>query len=231
MCKVRAGPIPQLQLTDGPCRAPAEEFDDRAQDQQFDDRTRELDEAERQPRVRWSHESIEGHMYYKVSQKKRPTTVSVRWNPARKCPFRIFHIHEVCPDDAPDWTIPGSHEEMKLRDLRNFMLKESLTHGVGCQYRAMGRSLYPTVKPGDCCFIEPVVNPELLQLGKDIVFCQVLPGERFVVNTIMLMEDDGHVEGVPAQDRRRWMVNNAWCYDRHIYGRMVECLKTTVSIE
>ena len=216
--KLRAGPIP-LQLTEGLCRLKTDEFDDR---------TRELDEAERQPRVRWSHESIERHMYYKVSQKKQPTTASVRWNPARKCPFRLFHPHEVCPEGDPDWTIPGSHEEMKLRDMRNFMLKESLTHGVGCQYRAMGRSLYPTVKPGDCCFIEPVVNPDSLQPG-NIVFCQVQPGNRFVVDTIMRMDDDG--AAVPAQERRRWMVKNGWCYDRHIYGRLVECLKTTVSIE
>ena len=113
------------------------------------------------------------------------------------------------------------------------MIKENLIHGVGCQYQSTGQSLWPRVKSGDCCFFEPVLDPDLLKLN-DIVFCQVQPSERFFAHMITEMKVD---PAASAKNRRAWTIGNinghvnGWCYDRHIYGRMVECVKTSWSIE
>ena len=182
-------------------------------------------------------------MYYKISQQNHTdSTASVlrnrprkRWDTLRKCPFRIFKPHDVHPDFDNDWTISNdAKKEMKLRHMRNLMIKESLVKGVGVQYQSSGNSLWPRVKSGDCCFFEPILAPQLLKVG-DIVFCEVQPKGRFFAHLILRMEEDG--AAASARNRRIWTIGNikgrenGWCYDRHIYGRMVEVVKTNSSIE
>ena len=70
-------------------------------------------------------------------------------------------------------------------------------------------------------------------MGWDIVFCEVQPTGRFFAHKVMYYEYE-HAEpvdsarGTEAIFRiKYWIGNNkghinGWCYQHHIYGRMVE---------
>ena len=59
--------------------------------------------------------------------------------------------------------------ELRLRALRNEMLKEQLQLGKPVIYRSSGWSLYPRVWPNDLCTYEPVTS--IYEVNKDdIVF-------------------------------------------------------------
>ena len=74
-----------------------------------------------------------------------------------------------CPED---WS-----EELRLRGLRNTMIKEHLQLGRHAIYRSSGWSLYPRVSSNDLCTYEPVTSANEVTKD-DIVFCQIQPSEK-----------------------------------------------------
>ena len=100
--------------------------------------------------------------------------------PNRLPPFVLNWSHEITPELDVDWTLcPGdSAKELRLREVRNEMIKEQLQLGKPVIYRSSGWSLYPRVWPNDQCTYEPVTSADEVQ-EDDIVFCQVQPGDRF----------------------------------------------------
>ena len=152
--------------------------------------------------------------------------------PARECPFRLFDAHEIHPDDDVDWTRSQSwDEELKRRDLRNRMIKKQLTEGTSVQYRSTGNSLWPKVKSGDCCILEPVLYPDNLKVN-DIVFCEVQWGNRFYAHMILAIQWHKTAESASGEEtwKRYFTIGNinghvnGWCYDEHVYGRLVEVI-------
>ena len=113
-------------------------------------------------------------------------------------------------------------EELKLRKVRNCMVRDMLLSGRSAQFRSSGNSLYPLVRSGDVSMWEPVSDHDTLELG-DVVFCQVQEGDRFYAHMIQKIEywKDGS---------RYWLIGNmadppiinGWCAAKHIYGRLME---------
>ena len=73
-----------------------------------------------------------------------------------------------------DWTLcpEDSAKELRLRAVRNEMIKEQLQLGKPVMYRSSGWSLYPRVWANDLCSYEPVTSADEVH-EDDIVF---LPG-------------------------------------------------------
>ena len=120
------------------------------------------------------------------------------------------------------------------------MMKQELEKGRAVQYRSSGWSLFPKVWSGDCCLFEPVVNCNNLVLG-DIVFCKVQPGDRYYSHKILdiwwepvsqQMRAYAPTEEIANMDKWRTYTignnagrQNGFCYDWHIYGRLVEVVQ------
>ena len=135
----------------------------------------------------------------------------------------LFGAHEVHPKDEIDWTQNADlGNEMKLRLVRNAMIKEMLVGGRTVQYRSTGDSLKPRVRSNDVTMWEPVKDHSLLKVG-DIVFCVVQEGDRFYGHAI-------HEIGTWTNGKTYWMIGNlknpphinGWCYAEHIFGRLME---------
>ena len=136
----------------------------------------------------------------------------------------VFKSHEVHPSEEKDWTLgTGSwKEELKLRNVRNCIVRDMLKSGRSAQFRSSGNSLFPLVRSGDVSMWEPVSDHDILELG-DVVFCQVQDGDRFYAHMIQKIEywKDGS---------RYWLIGNmaeplvinGWCAAKHIYGRLME---------
>ena len=113
--------------------------------------------------------------------------------PTRLPPLLFESPHEAAPSFHEDWTIvPGSRYdpeawemELRLRDVRNKMIREQLAEGRAVFYKSSGNSMWPLVPSGDACTYHPIqtvtamdanIKPtkEASELGVgDIVFCQV----------------------------------------------------------
>ena len=145
----------------------------------------------------------------------------------------INHPHEVTPELDVDWTL-CPHDwllELRLREVRNRIIKEELLKHKPITFRSSGWSLYPRVHSGDQCTFHPVTHPsEVAENG--IVFCEVQPGDRFYghrVNTkewrcgpppphIGLGDGAGYYFVISTMHGR----DNGWCAWRHIYGKLTE---------
>ena len=142
--------------------------------------------------------------------------------PTRKPPYVLECRHKVSVEFDVDWTLCPENWplEMERRELRNNMIKEQLQKGRNVAYRSSGWSLWPRVWSNDCCTYEPVESEDQVR-QKDIVFCQVQPGDRFY----------GHLVSSKYWHNRaaRWTFTisnikgreNGWCYIEHIFGRLV----------
>ena len=72
-----------------------------------------------------------------------------------------------------DWALcpEGSAKELRLRALRNEMIKEQLQFGKSMIYRSSGWSLYPRVWSNDLCSYDPVTSADEVH-EDDIVFAR-----------------------------------------------------------
>ena len=143
--------------------------------------------------------------------------------PQRDVPFFIQEAHEVNPgnDLDYDWTLrPHDHDkEMRLRDIRNAMIKELLLEGKSIAYRQSGWSLYPRIHSNDLTYYYAVSADSEVEEG-DIVFCQVDPGDRYYAHLVKTKEwhymrgewlyTISNMEGRP----------NGTCFIGQIYGKL-----------
>ena len=143
--------------------------------------------------------------------------------PTRPVPMIVFQAHEIHPSQEVDWTLGrGEDAEMKLRGIRNSMIKDLLVSKRSVQYRASGGSLKPWVYPGDVTVWEPIADHASLVVG-DVVFCAVQPGDRIYGHMI---HEIGDWYGATF-----WRIGNlhkphprinGWCHAEHIFGRLME---------
>ena len=58
----------------------------------------------------------------------------------------LFQAHEVHPSQELDWTlVKDPNEERRLREVRNYMIKDFLLSNRSVQFRSSGNSLAPMV--------------------------------------------------------------------------------------
>ena len=142
--------------------------------------------------------------------------------PSRVPPLVFNWTHEITPEFDVDWTLCPEDwgMELRLREVRNEMLKEQLQLGRPVIYRSSGWSLHPRVWSNDRCTFEPVTSADEVK-EDDIVFCQVQPGDRFY----------GHIVSRKWFEHGEWYFTisnlkgreNGWCSITHIYGRLIRC--------
>ena len=143
--------------------------------------------------------------------------------PQRDPPFFIQEAHEVNPgnDLDYDWTLrpEDKEKEMRLREIRNRMIKELLLDGKNIAYRQSGWSLWPRIHSNDLTYYYAVSADSEVEEG-DIVFCQVDPGERYYAHLVKTKEwhymrgewlyTISNMEGRP----------NGTCFIGQIYGKL-----------
>ena len=84
--------------------------------------------------------------------------------PTRLPPLLFESPHEAAPSFHEDWTIvPGSRydpeaweKELRLRDVRNKMIREQLAEGRAVFYKSSGNSMWPLVQSEDACTFHPI---------------------------------------------------------------------------
>ena len=144
------------------------------------------------------------------------------------CPIRICEAHEVHPVHPGD----GDWEQLRRREVRNALIVSQLKAGRTVQYRSTGWSMWPFVHDGDCCLFEPVFDCSQLRPEWDVVFCLVQPTNLYyahLVHSIETVQDDS--AGSANKSRLRFWISNreghvhGWCYDEHIYGRLIEVVE------
>ena len=124
---------------------------------------------------------------------------------------------------TPSWHAAGSLNEnyqieLAQRELRDEKIKEDLLAGNRVCYRSGGWSLYPRVWSNNRCTFEPVTSADEVSEW-DIVFCQVLPRNRFFAHYVKYK--------YWAADQWVFTISNAkgWENGRtdieHIYGILV----------
>ena len=121
-----------------------------------------------------------------------------------------------------DWTLcpEDSAKELRLREVRNGMMKVQLQLGKPVICRSSGWSLYPRVWPNDQCTYEPVTSADEVQ-EDDIVFCQVQPGDRFYGHLVSRKWFQDGEWYFTISNLKGW--SNGWCSIKHIYGRLSRC--------
>ena len=128
-----------------------------------------------------------------------------------------FFVHGMPPPGA-------SYGETLIH--RN--VKNTLQNGHVVQLQFGGTNLSPTLMPGDGCFFAPIVSCGILDVG-DIVFCEVQPMGKFLVNKIIRIDQGGQASSSVASARVFIIGDNhgenGWCYDNHIYGRFYEAVQ------
>ena len=138
--------------------------------------------------------------------------------PTRQYPYLILEAHEVHPHEG------DGHWVERLREVRNALIRDQLQSGRSVQYRSTGWSMWPYVRSGDSCIFDPVVDCSKLRAEWDVVFCMVQPSQRFYAHLVHSIDtvQDGRL--------RFWISNreghvHGWCYDEHIYGRLIEVVE------
>ena len=132
----------------------------------------------------------------------------------------LFQAHEVHPSQVVDWTLHrDSSEELRLRKVRDHMIKDLLVSKRSVQFRSTGDSLAPRVRSGDVTMWEPVTDHSVLKV-RDVVFCSVQPGDRFYGHMIHNIGD--------WHGTKYWDIGNisgrinGWCFAEHIFGVLVD---------
>ena len=131
-------------------------------------------------------------------RQRRNTGDSPMWPmPDRLPPYVLNFAHEITPELDVDWTrCPDDWErELRLRKVRNELLKENLQAGKPVIYRSSGWSLWPRVWPNDQCTYEPVTSADQVH-KEDIVFCEVQPDDRFYAHVVS----------------RKWLKDGEWYF-------------------
>ena len=88
----------------------------------------------------------------------------MRCHPQRHVPVMLSSPHEAAPPFHIDWTIiDGSRRdpemwklELKLRGVRNRMIREDLAAGFAVFYTSTGDSMWPLVQSYDACLFHPI---------------------------------------------------------------------------
>ena len=140
--------------------------------------------------------------------------------PDRVPPLVLNWAHEITPELDVDWTLCPEvvAKELRLRAVRNEMIKEQLQLGKPVMYRSSGWSLYPRVSANDLCSYEPVTSADEVH-EDDIVFCQVQLGDRFYAPLVSCKWfQDGEWYFTISNLKGR---SNGWCSIKHIYGRLI----------
>ena len=170
--------------------------------------------------------------------------------PQRRVPVMLSSPHEAKPPFHIDWTIiDGSSRdpelwalELKLRGVRNRMIREDLEEGCAVFYTSTGDSMWPLVQSYDACTFHPIqaVTAEdgihsihsfpkeasEIQVG-DVVFCKVQRSDSYFAHLVLRIE-------WPRYDRigePRYVIGNilqhvnGWCHRRHIFGILVDVQK------
>ena len=130
--------------------------------------------------------------------------------PASKC-LKLVSNH----DHSPGY--PG------LGHTRNLMINEKLLEGKSVCYRSSGWSLWPRVHSNDQCTYTPVTSVDEVQ-EEDIVFCQVMPGDRFHAHLVKKKEwhyRDKFFYYTIANIKGR---ENVWTTIDKIYGKLVDAV-------
>ena len=140
--------------------------------------------------------------------------------PDRAPPFVLNWAHEITPELDVDWTLCPEDvaKELRLRAVRNEMIKEQLQLGKPVIYRSSGWSLCPRVWSNDLCTYEPVTSADEVQ-EDDIVFCQVQPGDRFYGHLVPRKWFQGGEWYFTISNLKGW--SNGWRSIKHIYGRLI----------
>ena len=89
---------------------------------------------------------------------------AMKSKPTRRVPVMMSGPHEAAPPFHEDWTrVAGSESdpeklelELRLRDTRNRMIRESLEEGRAVFYRSSGSSMWPLVQSDDACLFDPI---------------------------------------------------------------------------
>ena len=119
----------------------------------------------------------------------------------------------LCPDDR--------QMELRLREVRNKLIKEKLLAGESVCYRSSGWSLWPRMNCGDMATYLPVSSADEVNID-DIVFCEVQPGSRFYAHVVK--------EKWWKHWQEKWLFRissikgyeNGHCRIEHIHGILVE---------
>ena len=113
------------------------------------------------------------------------------------------------------------------------MIKELLRDGAFVQYKQLGWSLHPIVHHGDYCLYETVADPSMLTEG-DFVFCQLKAANLFNKESRRRRMAKhrkpfytGPIQQIERQDRLLcFKFANGWCYEKRVYGRLTEIMRT-----
>ena len=100
--------------------------------------------------------------------RSRLETDDIPPKPDRLPPFVLNWSHEITPELDVDWTLCPEDwaKELRLREVRNEMIKAQLQLGKPVIYRSSGWSLYPRVWPNDQCTYEPVTSADEVEQTK-----------------------------------------------------------------
>ena len=145
--------------------------------------------------------------------------------PTREVPYFVHEIHEVNSENYQDWTVSNAggdwEKELRLRYIRNLMIKEQLLEGRTAAWRQSGRSLEPRVMHNHVTHFKPVERPEEVKVN-DIVFCEVQYGNRFYAHVVK------HKYWYHPTSQWCFTISNiqgkenGWCYMEHVYGLLVK---------
>ena len=153
--------------------------------------------------------------------------------PDRLPPLVLSGPHELALPFHEDWTrVPNSRHdaeawdmELRLREVRNEMIRDSLLEGRTVWYTSTGNSLWPLVHSGDACTYEPTqvakrgpftYLPEIHM--NEVVFCQVQPSKQFYAHLVLGRDWDR------LNREWRWTIGNikghknGWVLARHVFG-------------
>ena len=170
--------------------------------------------------------------------------------PQRRVPVMLSSPHEAAPPFHIDWTIiDGSSRdpqkwalELKLRGVRNQLIREDLEKGYAVFYTSTGDSMWPLVQSYDGCTFHPIqaVTAEdgihsihsfpkeasEIQVG-DVVFCKVQRCDAYFAHLVLRVEwPKSNYHGEPTYVIGNILQHvNGWCHRRHIFGILVDVQK------
>ena len=157
--------------------------------------------------------------------------------------------HEAAPPFHIDWTIidGSSHDpeawalELKLRGVRNCMIREELEEGHAVFYTSTGDSMWPLVQSYDGCTFHPVQavsakdgihsihsfpkEASEIQVG-DVVFCKVQKSDSYFAHLVLRINRPKSNYGETTYVIGNILQHvNGWCHRRHIFGILVDVQK------